>query len=422
MALSKARVYPVAPLIIFIVPLLILLLNLLGFTSSGSAVATAGEAEWSKVNIPGGGEVGNWVLASGSNVRYLTMASDGTLYAYANPSATNYTLFKSVDAGYSWSHTGDVRDTIVDLAIAPDDAGIIYYATPSDIYKSADAGKSFIRLPSNPGGAGADNITISCIDVTRLDGNSVIAVGTTDSDNSQYGGVYTLDESKLLPNWVDTNLSSFDTIALAFSPNFAADRQLVAVVTDEQDTLVTSRIASGAWNQAIADALIEGLSARTAAIAFPDDYDATNADYIMFVAVDTGSNNGGVYKIYQDWAPNASMAINLDIGAAYNLSNTDVTGLTISGNATAVSLMAGTAGSTQVYRSSDSGVSWTRSTKTPTGQSMTGLVMSPDFARSRIVYAVTSGTESAFSYSADRWSYLESGGLDCYRNKREWHY
>jgi len=301
--------------------------------------------------------VGNWVLASGSNVRCLTMANDGTFYAYANPSATSNTLFKSPDGGYTWSHTGDVRDTIIDITSVPGDAASIYYATTTSIYKSADTGKTFIRLSPSPGGAGADNITISCIDVSSLDGNNVIVVGTKDSDNAQYGGVYTLDESKLFTNWLDTDLGSYDVITLAFSPDYTTDRQIVAVVTNEQDTLITTRTDSGDWNQAIGDATIEGLSTRAVAIAFPDDYVTTYGDYIMFVAIDTGNNDGDVYKVYQDLAPNASRATDLDIGAAYNLTNVDVSGLAICGNTTGARLLAGAAGSTQVYSSSDSGLS-----------------------------------------------------------------
>ncbi len=69
------------------------------------------------------------MLASGSSVQHLTMAIDGTLYCYANPSATSYRLFKSADGGGSWSYTGEVEDTIVDIATAPNDASIVYYAT-----------------------------------------------------------------------------------------------------------------------------------------------------------------------------------------------------------------------------------------------------------------------------------------------------
>ncbi|MFC1978110.1 WD40/YVTN/BNR-like repeat-containing protein, partial [Chloroflexota bacterium] len=353
------------------------------------------------VNIPTEGETGNWVLASGTNVRHLAMAVDGTLYSYANPSGTNYTLFKSTDAGYRWSHTGKIKDSIVALATAPDDANIVYYATASNVYESTDGGNSFISLPPNPGGAGSNSVEISGIDVARLDGNSIIAVGTRDTDASQYGGVYILDENKPSTIWANTNIGNYDVCAVAFSPDFTTDRQLMAVVTDETDTLVASRISDDGWGTVFGDATIEGLAPRAAGIAFPNDYDATADDYTLFVALDSDNNSGDVYMVRGAWAPGRSMATDLDIGDAYNLNNVDVTGLAVSGNTTAVSLLAGAANSTQVYISTDSGTNWTRSSQAPTGQSETSLLMAPDFTSSGIAYAATSGTESAFSYTAD---------------------
>ncbi|MFC2071778.1 hypothetical protein ACFLUU_03550 [Chloroflexota bacterium] len=403
MATVKARIRPLTTAKILLTALaLTLLLSLLGtISSTDTAAATPDEVKWSRVNTPTEGEAGNWVLASGSNIQHMTMAVDGTIYGYANPSATSYTLFKSTDAGYSWSHTGQVKDALVDIATTPDDASIVYYATVANIYRSADAGNSFILLPPSPGGAGSGNITISSIDVARLEGSIIIAVGTRDTNDSQYGGVYILDENKPFTGWINTNIGNYDICAVAFSPNFAADRQLVAVVTDEADTLVTTRISDNNWGTIIGDAKIEGLTPRAVAIAFPDNYDATSGDYALFVAVDTGSDNGDVYMVKGMWAPGNSAASDLDIGSAYNLSNVDVTGLAVSGNSTAASLLAGAANSAQVYISTDSGSNWTRSDKVPTGQTITYLLMAPDFTSSGLAYAATTGTESALSHTTD---------------------
>ena len=383
---------------------LALLLNLPGIISTPHpAAATPDEVKWSRVNIPTEGERGNWVLASGSNVQLLTMAADGSLYSYANPSGTSYTLFKSTDAGHSWSTTGKVTDAIIDIAAAPDDASIVYYATVANIYESTDAGASFTLLPLSPGGAGSNNIEITSLDIARLDSQSIIAVGTKDTDAAQYGGVYTLDENEPLTGWINTNIGNYDVYKITFSPNFAADRQLIAVVTDETDTLIISRIDDADWGQAIGDASIEGLTPISAAIAFPADYDATTEDHVLFIAIDTGSNNGDVYMVSGMWAPGNSWATDLDIGADYNLDNIDVSGLAVSGNTTAASILAGAASSTQVYISTDNGNNWTRSRsrKKPTGQSKTWVFMTPDFTNSGIAYAATSGTESAFSYTTD---------------------
>jgi len=382
---------------------LILLLSLLGSTIPTPAIATPDVVEWSTVSIPTEGKPGNWVLADGSDIQHLTMAIDGTIYAYANPSGTSYTLFKSTDNGFSWAYTGKVTDALVDIATSPDDASVIYYATPSSVYKSTDAGSSFTPLASNPGGAGSDNIEITAIDVLPLDNDYTIAVGTRDTDSLDYGGVYILEEDKPFASWIDTDLGSYDVYSIAFSPNFASDQQMVAVVTDEVDTLVTTNIGGDGWGQTVGDAIISGITPDSAAIAFPSDYDSdvTSGDYIQFVAIDAGGDSGDVYMIEGVEAPDLSVATDLDIGADYGWSNVDVTSLAITGEATSAYLLAGAANSAQVYRSTDGGTSWTTSSKPPTGESKTYVLMATDFASSGEAYAATSGSNSAFSYTTD---------------------
>lgn len=378
---------------------LIWLVSLLFTPVSPAAATPNNEVRWSTVDIPTEGKAGNWVLADGSDIQHLTMAIDGTVYAYGK--GLTYTLFKSTDDGYSWSHTGQVKDVIVDIATAPDDASIIYYATPSNIYKSTDAGNSFVPLPPNPGGAGSNNIEITSIDVAQWQNSYIIAAGTRDTDSSEYGGVYIVDESEFFSNWSDTNLVGYDVCAVAFSPNFATDQQLVAVVTNETDTIVTTMIGSPGWGKIVGDATIAGVAPTSAAITFPDDYEATSEDYVQFISVDTGSDNGDVYMIIGLEVPDSSVATDLNIGSVYGLSNVDVTTLAVSGNADTANLLAGAASSAQVYFSTDGGKNWTRSTKEPTGQAKTFVVMAPDFNSRGRAYAATSGTESAFSSTAD---------------------
>ncbi|HLB28118.1 MAG TPA: hypothetical protein VJK47_02785, partial [Dehalococcoidales bacterium] len=368
--------------------------------SASPAIAAPEELKWERVNIPASGEFGNWGLAPGSDVKHVTMAKDGAIYAHANPTGTSYTLFKSMDGGFGWAATAGTG-TITGIATAPDDANIIYYATASEIYKSADAGKTFNPLPSNPGGAGSGNISIAAIGVGRVNGKSLVAIGTTDNDSGQFGGVYTLDESKVIPAWENTGLGNYDVSALAFSPNYTSDRQLLAVVTDETDTFVSTKINTSGWNQIFGRASIAGRVARGAGIAFPDDYDASRGEYTLFIGIDTGSNNGDVFKIRGRMAGDNSTATDLNMGAANNLTDNDVTGLAASGNSSATRLLAGAAGSSRIYFSADSGANWTRSRKEPTGQSRAYLLTAPDFTKSGIAYAATSGTESAFSYTTD---------------------
>jgi hypothetical protein len=253
-----------------------------------TARADADEVRWAVVNIPAEGTAGGWKLAAGSDVKHPAAADDGTFYCYASPSATSYTLFKSTDGGMTWSFTGDVRDTIVDIATVPGEPAAVYYATATDVYKSADAGATFTRLTPAPGGAGTGNITITCIAIAGGVSGNIVAAGTADSGASRYGGVYTLDESILLPSWADTGLGSYDVRALAFSPAYPSDRQLVAVVTDELDTVVTSRIDSGGWGQVTGNAVIDSLEAVSAEIGFPGDYNAAADDRACVVGVNPG--------------------------------------------------------------------------------------------------------------------------------------
>ena len=170
------------------------------------------------------------------------MAIDGTLYTSGN--GLTYTLYNSTDGGFSWAYTGEVKDNIVALATAPNDASIIYYATSSNVYKSTDTGNSFTKLSVNPRGADSNNIEITSIDIALLDNNYIIAVGARDTDSLECSGVYILDENKPFTNWIDTNIGSYDAYAIAFSPNFASDQQIVAVITNETDTMVTTKMGS----------------------------------------------------------------------------------------------------------------------------------------------------------------------------------
>jgi len=178
----------------------------------------------------------------------------------------------------------------------------------------------------------------------------------------------------------------------------------VAVATNETDTFVTTKVGDAGWGATVGDARLDrdnsGIPtsvavAASADIAFPEDYDVTMGRYGLFVAIDTGSGNGDVYRI------NRTAATDLNIGFGYGLSNIDVTAVAVTGNAATANLLAGAASSARVYFSTDGGRIWTRSTKEPTGQAKTCVVMAPDFSSSGKAYAATSGTESAFSYTAD---------------------
>ncbi|OGN94537.1 MAG: hypothetical protein A2Y89_07645 [Chloroflexi bacterium RBG_13_51_18] len=387
----------------------ILLLNFFVFIPCPVLSATPQALRWTRVDIPAEGEAGGWVLAGGSDIQHLTMAADGTLYAYGK--GLTFTLYKSTDRGLKWSCIGNIQDAIKDIAVSPYDSNIIYYATTAAIYRSTDGGKSFLPLPASPGGAGAGNIEVTSVTATWLNSN-IVAVSTRDTDGGEYGGVYILNEGDIIPTWTDSAAGNYDVYTAVFSPNYAADRQIVAVATDETDTFVCNKIGNADWNAFIGRARLNKDNtsppsaiaiAGGAAIAFPVDYyaDTSSGNNYYFVAVDTGTGQGDIYKIYGVDAPGESIATDLNCGSAYGEINTDITGLTVCCDGQYSILLAGAADSCRTYISTDGGISWGKSKKEPTGVTDTGVLMAPDFTASGLIYAATSGSGSALSISRD---------------------
>ena len=367
--------------------------------SAGLAAASIEEVRWCPVGIPTEGEPSGWVLAGGADMRHLARTSDGTLYCYASPPGIAYRLFKSTDDGRSWWLTGGVQDTIIGIATLVEDAGTLYYATGTTVYKSTDSGVSFTPLPANPGGSGSNNVAITSIDIVRLDTRNLVAVSTGDSDAAEFGGVFILDENNIPAGWADTTIGAYDVSTVTFSPGFAANGQLLAVATDETDSYIFARITGENWSATITAAVIPGIVADSAAIAFPEDYEALADGGSLFTAIDTVNDSGDVYRV--DLAANSLTATDLDIGSGAGIPNVDVTSLEVNGNSANARLLAGAAGSAEVYISADAGLTWTTSSKDPTGQTATHVLTLPDFAASGKAYAVTCGTESAFSYTED---------------------
>lgn len=379
------------------------------FLTTLPATASSDAAKWVSINVPAEGTAGNWVLAAGSDIQHITAAPNGTLYASCR--WLPYTLYKSPDGGISWSHLGNVQDEIVGIAVSPGDADTIYYATSSTVYRSTDGGKNFQPLPDSPGSAGNNNIEITSIDATFTSGN-IVAVGTRDRDCLEFGGVYIFNEADMSYTWTDSQIGDYDVYSLAFSPHYPADGQLVAVISDETDTYTVVRPGEADWGTLIGKARLSQDNATphipvtttvAAAIAFPGNYsyDLYSGRSVYYVAVNTGTGDGDVYQITCINGPGDSIARDLNVGHSSGWDNIDISGLAAGGNHPTTSILAGAADSAQTYFSGDSGESWTTSRKRPTGESVTGALLSPDFPSSGIAYVATSGTDSAFSINRD---------------------
>ncbi len=363
--------------------------------------------KWTKVAIPDQGDAGRWLLASGSDVTHLSVASDGTIYAAANPTATNQRLFRSTDNGTTWSPTGQVTGTIIDIATVADDSRLVYYATSSSVYKSVNGGATFAPLPPNPGGSGANNVTITSVAITGPPNSRVVAVATSDTDPGQYGGVYTLEENQFFSTWLNTGIGNYDVLAIAAPPNGVAIKHLVAAASSETGAVVTARIGPAPWGSVFSPVIVSNVPASGAVLSFPDDYGLDQPSSTLFLGLKTNTGNGDVYRIDMQMGA-TSACLDLNAAAAVGLSNVDIGALTSSGNTTAALLVAGAAGSPSILLSADSGITWKKSSKGPTGTLVSALQFAPGPSASRRLIAATCGAESAFSASDD-------GGISWYQ-------
>ncbi|MDD5189678.1 MAG: hypothetical protein PHE50_01395 [Dehalococcoidales bacterium] len=350
-------------------------------------------AKWSNERIPLDGQMGKWALAAGSDLQCLTLAGDGALYCYATPEGTTDTLFRSRDNGISWESIGRVKDIIIDIAVCPQDPNSVYYATSTKVYKSTDGVDIFKALPANPGGAGAGNIQITSIDVLRSVNGNLVVVSTRDTDASQYGGIYLLDESLSSQSWVDLSAGNIDACRVAFSPDYAKDKTIYAVNSNETSIVISAKTEDGLWGSMIGDATIPGMIASTASMSFPGDFASTRTFYI---GISTGSSAGDVFRIDQSTSPSLFSLTDLNAGTPDALTQVDINSISVNGNVANAGLLAGCAASTKTYASIDGGNTWFASRKPPTGQANTCVLWSATLA-----CAVTTGTDSAFSVSTD---------------------
>ncbi len=370
----------------FAVRLFLLLCLLVSISPLTPAAADPDEVMWSRVNIPTEGKAGNWVLANGSDVAHLTMAIDGTLYAYVK--GLTYTLYKSTDEGRSWSYSGEVTDAIADIACSSLDADIIYITDGSYVYRSDDAGASVSKVADTTLPALDDNESITCLDVGYdASDDPYVFIATADTDDGDFGGVYYLPEADPGAEWTDLQAGSYDVYSIAGSPEFKGDSQVIAIVTDETHTYVINNYGVvGDWTSGVE--LLEGdvtpfTITAASDICFPSDFDET---YKLFIGV-VGAG-GDVYRV----TSGAASDLNVD---------TDIISLDVVGEAGNTQLLAGAAGSAQIYLSTNGGSNWVGSAKPPTGGSKTYVLMAPDFTSSGKAYAATSGIESAFSCTTD---------------------
>ena len=229
--------------------------------------------------------------------------------------------------------------------------------------------------------------------------NLTIVAGTRNSDAGRFGGVYTFDLGQALGSWKDSGIGNLDVLALAVSPQYETDRQLVALASNETDAIVISRVGSAGWGILQKPAAIRGLIPLAASVVLPRGFIALEPQE-LYVGLSTGTGGGDVYKVEWDRSGSGTI-LDLNCAVAFGLRSLDISALVGANSGVASTLVAGAASGSTIVVSSDNGSTWKKSSKEPTGQSVTGLLVDADFASTGRLCASTSGIESAFSRSDD---------------------
>ena len=365
--------------------------------SVGIASADPGSLKWTEIDIPEQGADGEYALWSGSGVGPIAVSPDGgTIFAASGEGLSQ--LMRSTDGGFTWKavmtdlgeddeiEDSDFGELIVDIVVSPDWDGddTVAVATEDDVYLSENAGKKFASMDYNEG-------TITSLDLAAdEDGNlDAFLVGSDD--------VYL--KTGLLGGWNAQEVGD-DYVALdaAFSPTYADNEQIVAIVTDGDSTLVRTKYGEESWDNNPVDVTLldqngDAFGSEYASMVFPvsaELYDASIPTILVGVGVD-GDPIGDVYKI------EGGTADDLDVRGMVGQSEpteTNIWSMAVSGE----DILVGTSELNRdmtpnqylVYVSADGGENWAASDKQPTGSEKATVVMGS-------AYVGTQGEQSAFS-------------------------
>jgi len=348
----------------------------------GAAVtpAAAGGEAWTTMSYPRAGGLGKYILGPAAGVTAGTgpmeMAVDGTLYAYwdVGEGALGSNVYKSTNGARTWSRCGTSTDGLGNVAItaiacSSEDANILYVTDGVDVWRSSDAGATFVTLVRPAGG-------ITALAVGYNGGNHFIYIGGLTAAN---GDVLMMQDS-FGQSWASTDYDALAVAigstrvvdAVAVSPNFATEGtpQVIVVshvtVAARVDVINECHVAysygGAAWGhdtEIQQNAATSFAAAVTAAdIAFPADYVSTFGANDFFVGIAAGAVDSDVYRIV------GGTDIDTNIQAAGT--GTPVTSVAVAGSSGSCSLLA--AGNdavlgANVYRSVNNGTTWTPSSK-----------------------------------------------------------
>jgi len=199
-----------------------------------AAPVSAGELDWGTFS-PFPSTTGN--VLTDNSIADIAVANDGIMYLVTG---TENQTYKSTNAGKTWSKLAEeFAANLAFVAVAPEDSDVLAVGYSTNVSISTNGGSSW-------GDLGIPSVTASTLgamtdlQVSNADG-STYYIGVSGNSTGNFGDVYWFDSGASAPTWHNTaNATGYDNadnttvsaLALAFSPNVASDKVMVAVTTN----------------------------------------------------------------------------------------------------------------------------------------------------------------------------------------------
>jgi hypothetical protein len=235
-------------------------------------------------------------------------------------------LYRSSDAGKTWSTAGLTTPAtkITMLEVCPTNTNQLVATDGVNLFRSVNGGKTWYT-GITAGTILAGSSTINAIDIIVGPSDVLILVGTDI-------GVAQLDPA--VGSW--NNLGSVGVVyAVAFSPDYLNDEQVLAVVLTGGNAVLMTKFVGIAFNLTLSSAILAAAPALVSAtIAFPSNYFAGSNNQ-TWVGLNTGAGTGDIYRVTGKLTGTA--AVVKDSG-----SDQDVTSIVVNGTSTNSTITIGT--------------------------------------------------------------------------------